>query len=56
MKDCVGSQSSVPPVTNNLPQPQNYSPATTAATAAPAASFPPLILLHNFETLAGVQD
>jgi hypothetical protein len=33
------SHSWVPPVTHTLSRPQNYSPATAAATAAPAASF-----------------
>src|SRR5258708_19019903 len=35
------SHSGIPPVTHTLSRPQNYSTATTAATAAPAASFSP---------------
>src|SRR5580704_5245653 len=35
------SHSGIPPMTHTLSRPQNYSTATTAATAAPAASFLP---------------
>ncbi|MGA2729178.1 MAG: hypothetical protein ABSE96_15330, partial [Terracidiphilus sp.] len=37
------SHSGLPPVTQTLSRPENYSTANTAATAAPAASFSPSI-------------
>ncbi|SPE29837.1 hypothetical protein SBA5_720008 [Candidatus Sulfotelmatomonas gaucii] len=37
------SHSGLPPVTHTLSRPQNYSSANTAATAAPAASFLPVM-------------
>ena len=49
------SHSVLPPVTHTLSRPQNYSTATTAATAAPAASFsPPMVKFRRVAPARGL--